>query len=428
MSVTVDYQISEYRLANGMRLFVSPDHSTPVVAVNLWYNVGARNEGPGQTGFAHLFEHIMFQGSRNVASGEHLQAMQNVGGSVNATTSFDRTNYFETVPTGALDLALWLEADRMATLEVTQENLDNQRDVVKEEKSQRYDNVPYGDSIERLLRLTFPTGHSYAHTVIGSVEDIDAATLQTASCFFHTYYHPANCTLTIVGDIEPDEAFAKVETYFGHIEPGPVIARMDAPQLQPLVGIPRETATGVVPADALYFCWRLPAHGTSALDACEIALDILGGSQTSRLYRRLVHHDAIASSTSAGTMGLIEGTSLGLAYARALDGSDLNDVENIMIEELERLACDGPTEDELAMVRVQFERSWLSQLAAMDSRADLINQYATLHHDPDRVNRRIAEFCAIGMDQVRDAVSTWLRPEQRAVLHYRKEAVEQETT
>ena len=418
----LSYPLSERKLANGLRVIVSPDHAAPVVAVNLWYDVGSRDEAPGQTGFAHLFEHLMFQGSAQVASGEHLGAMQAAGGSVNATTWFDRTNYFEAVPSGAVDLALWLEADRMATLPaaLTQDNLDNQREVVKEEKRQRYDNVPYGDVIEHALALTFPPDHPYAHTVIGSMADLDAASTSDAASFFTNYFHPGNCVLTLVGDIEPEDGFARAERYFGGIPAARTPQRPEAAPLPPLAGVPRVSVTEPVPAGAVYMTWRLPARGTRVYDAAEIALDVLGGSQTSRLYRRLVHGDRCASAAGSSPMGLIGGTSFGFAFARALEDTGLDTLEDTMLEEFSRFAEDGPTDEELARTRVQFEREWLGQLARFESRADLFGCYATLHGRPELVNSRVAEFCSITADEVRDAARAWLRPEQRAVLTYRR--------
>ena len=215
----IAYPIAERTLANGLRVVVSEDHTVPTVTVNLWVGVGSRHEPAGRTGFAHLFEHLMFQGSRNVKSGEHFSALMAEGGRLNATTWFDRTNYFETIPKGALELALWLEADRHGHLldAVTQENLDNQRDVVKEEKRQRYDNVPYGNALVDVYATVFPEGHPYHHPTIGSMEDLDAASLEDVHAFFRHYYGPNNAVLTIVGDVEPEDAFAKVETYFGRL-------------------------------------------------------------------------------------------------------------------------------------------------------------------------------------------------------------------
>src|SRR3954447_10816107 len=253
----ISYPLAEHTLANGLRVLVSEDHTVPNVAVNLWVGVGSRHETPGRTGLPHLFEHLMFQASRNVASGEHFSALMNEGGHLNATTWFDRTNYFETVPTGALELALWLEGDRHGHLldAVTQENLDNQRDVVKEEKRQRYDNVPYGTALTDVYATVFPEGHPYHHPTIGSMEDLDAASLEDVHAFFRHYYGPNNSVLTIVGDVDPDDAFAKVEKYFG-----PLPASAQPPphaehHLDPLTEPVRLERLEEVPNDRLHLAW-----------------------------------------------------------------------------------------------------------------------------------------------------------------------------
>ncbi|MGL5860632.1 MAG: M16 family metallopeptidase, partial [Phycicoccus sp.] len=209
----LDYPIHTRALDNGLRVIVSPDHTVPNVTVNIWVGVGSRHESTGRTGLAHLFEHLMFQGSRNVRSGEHFEALMAEGGRLNATTWFDRTNYFATVPTGATELALWLEADRHGHLldAVNQENLDNQRDVVKEEKRQRYDNQPYGNALVDLYAAVFPEGHPYHHPTIGSMADLDAADLDDVHDFFRRFYAPDNTVVTLCGDIRPDDGFAAVE-------------------------------------------------------------------------------------------------------------------------------------------------------------------------------------------------------------------------
>ncbi|HWI33836.1 MAG TPA: pitrilysin family protein, partial [Lapillicoccus sp.] len=227
----ISYPIAERTLANGLRVVVSEDHTVPTVTVNLWVGVGSRHEPAGRTGFAHLFEHLMFQGSRNVKSGEHFSALMAEGGRLNATTWFDRTNYFETIPKGALELALWLEADRHGHLldAVTQENLDNQRDVVKNEKRQSYDNRPYGSFYEKLMAAVFPPGHPYHHTPIGSMADLDAASLEDVTAFFKTYYVPNNAVLTVAGDVEEAAVFHAAERLFGPIEPNPELPAFRRP-------------------------------------------------------------------------------------------------------------------------------------------------------------------------------------------------------
>jgi len=424
MTSTLDYPFTERVLDNGLRVIVSPDHATPSVAVNLWYDVGSRHEAPGKTGFAHLFEHIMFEGSAHVRAGEHIAAMQAAGASVNATTWFDRTNYFESLPVGGLELALWLEADRMATLldALTRENLDNQREVVKEEKRQRYDNVPYGDVMERLIALLFPPDHPYGHTTIGSMADLDAASLDDVRDFFAGHYMPNNAVLSLVGDVEPEEGFALVEKYLGPVPrrdrtPAPV-----QPELPPLSGLPRAETTAAVPADAVYFGWRLPAVGTVGFDAAQLAISVLGEGQTSRLHQRLVRRDELAQSAGAGALGLIGGNSYALGWARCHDGIDPHRAEEALITELDRLATDGPTAEELELAGAQFERQWLQTMAMISSRADQLSGMATLLDQPGRINTRIDEIAAIGIDQVAAAARDLLTPERRATLVFHKEA------
>lgn len=416
------YPIHDTRLDNGLRVIVSPDHLAPAVAVNLWYDVGSRHEQPGRTGFAHLFEHLMFQGSANVDSGQHIALMQAAGASVNATTWFDRTNYFEALPTGGLELALWLEADRMASLldSVGQDNLDNQREVVKEEKRQRYDNVPYGDVMERLVGLTFPPDHPYGHTTIGSMADLDAASLEWVHAFFRAHYLPNNCVLTLAGDVTAEDGIALVKRYFAHIPPGRAPAPAPAPDLGPITGMPRQETEADVPADAAYLSWRLPPLGTPAVDAADLALSILGGGQTSRFHKTLVRERELCSTTGSAALQLIGGHSIGFASARARDEIDIAAVEEAMVAELDRFAADGPTEAEVHRAHAQFERGWLQALARLETRADQLSQAATLLDDPNRINTRIAAVTAIGGEEIRDAARTHLVPTHRATLIYRR--------
>jgi len=420
----IAYPIHTRALANGLRVVVSPDHTVPAVAVNLWYDVGSRDELPGERGWAHLFEHLMFSGSQHVASGEHLNALQAVGGIVNATTWFDRTNYFETLPAGALELALWMEADRLATLpeHLTEASVDTQREVVKEEKRQRYDNVPYGDAMEHLVELAFGPDHPYGHTTIGSMADLDAATAAGAAAFFRNHYRPDNAVLTLVGDITAKEGFKRAERAFGHVPSWNPRPRPQPATLPPLAGVPTCQLSGRVPAAAVYFAWRLPPRDTPEFDACDLALAALGGGQTSRLHQQLVRGQEVAAGAGASALPLIGGNSLGLVQVRALPGDDGTVAMSAALAEVERLAETGPTEAELARAKVQFEREWLTQLARFDSRADTISAYAVLHRDPDRVNRRLTEVRTLTREQVAQACAEHLQSAQRAQLDYRQEA------
>lgn len=416
----LDYPVHRRTLPNGLRVVVSPDHTVPNVTVNLWVGVGSRHEQAGRTGFAHLFEHLMFQGSRNVRSGEHFEALMAEGGRLNATTWFDRTNYFETVPKGALELALWLEADRHAHLldALTQENLDNQRDVVKEEKRQRYDNQPYGTALIDVYATVFPEGHPYHHPTIGSMEDLDAAGLEDVHAFFRRYYAPDNTVLTLCGDVEPEEGFALVERHFGGIESRAEAPRPALAQLEPLAAPVRVERREQVPNDRLHVAFRLPVDGTDELVAATVALDCLGGLSTSRLVRRLVRREQSAVGAHATAWGFVDGVSLGFVVIDAAPDADPADLEAVLVEELERLAADGPTEAELEASIAQSERAWLSALASQEERADLLSRYALLHDDPEIVNTHLDRVRAVTAERVVEVTRRWLRPESRAVVAY----------
>ncbi len=420
------YPIHQRTLGNGLRVVVSPDHSVPLAAVNLWYDVGSRDERPGEFGWAHLFEHLMFSGSEHVGSGEHLNALQALGGSVNATTWFDRTNYFETLPVGALDLALWMEADRLATLpdHLDEASLQTQREVVKEEKRQRYDNVPYGDAMPQLVELLFGPDHPYGHTTIGSMADIDGATVTGAATFFRNHYRPDNAVLTIVGDITAKDGFKRAERFFGHLPSWNPKVRPPTVALAPLSDVVTREVTGRVPAAASYYAWRLPERDTWAFDACELAMSVLGAGQTSRLHKELVRSQRVAAGVGASAMPLIAGTSLGVVQVRALPGQEFSQAHRAALTQIERFAEQGPTQAELDRAKAQYAREWLTELARFDSRADLIGAYATLHGDPERVNRKLAEVEGLTLDQVAEACGTFLQPGRRAQLDYRQEAVD----
>ena len=416
----ISYPLAERTLANGLRVIVSEDHTVPNVAVNLWVGVGSRHETPGRTGFAHLFEHLMFQGSRNVASGEHFSALMDEGARLNATTWFDRTNYFETVPTGALELALWLEADRHGHLldAVTQENLDNQRDVVKEEKRQRYDNVPYGSALIDIYATVFPDGHPYHHPTIGSMEDLDAATLEDVHDFYRAHYGPNNTVLTLVGDVTPEEGFAAAEKYFGPLPAIELRSRDRHPQLPPVPEPVHLDRVGDVPNDRLYISFRLPVDTTPDYLACQVAVDVIGGLASSRLVRRLVRGDETAVAVGGWTMGLVDGSGLGTITVDVAAGADVDEIEAAVCEEIQRFLDDGPDAAELESVIADTERSWLSALASLEERADHISHHALLTGDPGYVNSFVDRIRDVSAEQARAAAQAWLDPRSRVVVRY----------
>jgi len=424
----LDYKIADRTLANGLRVIVSEDHSVPNVTVNLWVNVGSRHEVEGRTGLAHLFEHLMFQGSRNVASGEHFSALMAAGGRLNATTWFDRTNYFETLPRGALDLALWMEADRHGYLldAVNQENFDNQRDVVKEEKRQRYDNMPYGNALIDIYAAIFPPGHPYHHATIGSMEDLDAASVEDVHEFFRLNYGPNNTVLALVGDLTPDEGFAAAEKYFGPLPAAAAARRGPVSALAPLSAPVRDEHVEDVPASRLYIAFRLPVDDTPEFFASSLAMDIIGGLATSRLYRRLVRGEQIATSVSANAMGFVDGVSLGFMVIDVADGFSADVVEEAVCEELVALAEQGPNEIEMESALAQAERGWLSSLASQEERADHICHFAMLQGDSGYINTLLDRLGEVTADQVHQAAATWLQPTSRAVVAYLKQDLKQD--
>ena len=424
----LDYPVHERTLPNGLRVVVSPDPSVPNVTVNIWVGVGSRHELPGGTGFAHLFEHLMFQGSRDVASGEHFEALMAQGGRLNATTWFDRTNYFETVPKGALELALWLEADRHGHLldAVNQTNLDNQRDVVKEEKRQRYDNQPYGNALIDVYAAVFPEGHPYHHSTIGSMEDLDAASVEDVHAFFRAHYAPDNTLLTLCGDVTPEDGFALAERYLGAIEPNPQPRRPAVEPLGPLTTPVRVERREDVPNDRLHIAFRLPVDESEEFTAAGLALDALGGLASSRLVRRMVRREQSALGVHATSWGFVDGVSLGFLVIDVAGDSDTDAAEATLLEELERFAVEGPTEAEMDAAMAQAERGWLSMLASQEERADALSHYALLHGDPALVNTHLDRLRAVTPEQVRASAARWLRPESRAVVAYRADVETEE--
>ncbi|MDR1808281.1 MAG: insulinase family protein [Propionibacteriaceae bacterium] len=417
------YELHRHTLANGLRVVVNPDPWTPVVAVNLWYDVGSAHEVAGRTGFAHLFEHLMFSGSAHVRAGEHLAALQALGGEVNATTSFDRTNYFETVPAGVAELALWYEADRLGSLldAIDQATLDTEREVVKEEKRQRYDNVPYGDAFQFLVGLVFGPDHPYGHLPIGSMADLDAASVADVHDFFQTYYRPANAVLTLAGAVTADEGRALAETYFGGLPATPAPPRPDVAPLPPLAGLPRQTVTRAVPQHAVYCAWRVPPVGGTVAEALGLALSVLGDGLTARLYEALVR-PGLADSVGTTDLELARGNSVAVAYATARDGVTPAALEEALVTAWQGFLDEGPAEAELQRAVARATRDWLSALAGLDTRADAFSEATLNFDDPGRVNTWLAELAEIDAAAVQAAARDWLDPAQRATLVFEKEA------
>ncbi|MBA2555759.1 MAG: insulinase family protein [Chloroflexi bacterium] len=412
---------TDQRLANGLRVIVAPDHLAPVVAINLWYDVGSKHEVAGKTGFAHLFEHFMFQGSRHVAKAEHMSLIQGAGGVNNATTYFDRTNFFETLPSHQLEIGLWLEADRLATLldALSQENLDNQRDVVKNEKRQSYDNRPYGSFYERLMAAVFPPEHPYHHTPIGSMADLDEASLEDVQTFFRTYYAPNNAVLSIVGDVEPDQALSLVERYFAPIPPNLDIPLFSAPPLAARIGREiREVVPDAVPLERVHVGFRTPPFGSPEYDTLEVTGQILAGGKGSRLYHRLVRERQIAQDVTGFTLPLVAQRSIFAGWVTARPESDARTVEAGYLAELDRLAQEPVTPDELDRAHALIESSELAALGRVEEVADRLSMYATLFDRPELINEQLSRYLEVDAGRILEVAREVFRQDNRAVITY----------
>jgi len=413
--------IDRHQLANGLRVILSHDDRAPIVAVNLWYDVGSRHEKPGKTGFAHLFEHMMFQGSANVAKGEHFDLVQAAGGTLNASTWFDRTNYFEALPSHELELALWLESDRLASLlpAMTQEKLDNQRDVVKNERRWAVDNQPYGTWDENMQELLFPESHPYHHPPIGSMEDLDAASLADVMEFFTAYYAPNNAVLTVAGDFEPASALAMIEKHFGPIPANPAVPDPPSIALDAILGAERRLEVrDQVQLPRIYAGYRMPIFGSPGFDALEVAIDLLGSGRASRLYRSLVREQQVAQDVTTFAFPLVGGSAIFTIWVTARPDVAPATLEAALWTEVDRLTGDGPTDDELERVRNMHAAGVESSLERISERADRLSMYACLFDQPERINAEVSRYEAVDAGRVHEAMSASLRADNRVVLTY----------
>jgi zinc protease len=417
---SLDIEFEEYALENGLRVVLARDPSAPVVATNIWYNVGSRNERVGRTGFAHLFEHMMFQGSANVPEMAHFALIEQAGGSLNGSTWLDRTNYYETLPAHYLELALWLESDRMGFLlpAMTQDKLDNQRDVVKNERRWRVDNQPYGDWDERLQMMMYPEDHPYHHSVIGSMEDLDAASLEDVEQFFRTYYAPNNAVLSLVGDFEPARAKELIERYFGGIPRGPSIPALPGrTELSATLGGEiRDTVEQDISLSRIYQAYRIPAYGTKDYYAGLVASYVLGYGRASLLYRTLIREQQVAQDIVAYAFPIVVGASMLVLWATARPEIDVTALDAALSKQIEAMSRVDDADVERAMALLEARH--LTDLQTVDERADQLSMYATLFDDPGRINTELARVRAVTAADVRAFAQKYLQPENRAVLSY----------
>lgn len=402
-------------LDNGLRVILQPDHSSPLVAVHLMVHAGSREERPGRTGFAHLLEHLLFQGSAHVGPADHFRLVQEAGGTLNGSTWFDRTNYFETVPSNQLDLALWLEADRMGWFlpAITQAKLDTQREVVKNERRQSYENRPYGLATETVLSAAFPEGHPYRHPTIGYMEDLEAATLDDVETFFRTWYTPGNAVLVLAGAFDPPDALRRVERYFGEIAPGPEPDRAAAFPA-PCSGT-RLTLQDAVTVPRVYRMAPAPAFPEAGYEATGVLALVLAGGRSSRLYDELVFDRQIAQDVHAYVWPLEKIGMLWLV-ATARPGVSAPELESAMDEVLARLVEEGATHAEVSGARNRARRQIVRRISGVGGRAEVLAHAALLRGDPAYVNDAFELYDAVTPDHVGDLAVELLRPGNRTVV------------
>ncbi len=386
----------------------------PVVSIAVYYDVGSRNERVGRTGFAHLFEHMMFQGSENVPKAAHFQYIFNAGGTMNGTTSTERTNYFETLPSNYLPLALWLESDRMRTLKVTQENLDNQRSAVQEEKRLRYDNQPYVTAFLRMNELIF-VNPANAHSTIGSMEDLDAATIDDVREFFRIYYAPNNAVITIVGDFDVAEARALIEKYFAGIPAQPVPPGVDVSEPE-TVAIPAERFPDpLAPAPAFVLGWKIPARRTREFYALSLAGSLLFEGDSSRLYQKLVKGDESVISIEGG-LDERRGPSALYIFALPKPGEDPDAIRSQIFDEIKRIATDGPTDDEMEKLRNSLCNDAVRGRQSTMYRAQRLAEFALYDSNPRLIDAELDHYLSITAADIKNAVARYLDVDNRVVL------------
>ena len=418
--------IQQFSLANGLRIVLCEDHAVPVVSVALYYDVGSRNERVGRTGFAHLFEHMMFQGSENVPKAAHFQYIFNAGGSMNGTTSTERTNYYETLPASHLPLALWLESDRMRSLKVTQENLDNQRNAVQEEKRLRYDNQPYVNAFLRINELIFKNPAN-AHSTIGSMEDLDAATIEDVQEFFRIYYAPNNAVLAIVGDFASGEAIDLVRKYFEGIPSQPTPPPVDVSEPEDVAQSQEVFDDKLAPAPAFVLGWKIPPRRTPDFYALSLAADLIFEGDSSRLYQKLVKGDESVVSIQGG-IDERRGPSALYIFALPKPGEEVAAIRNQIFDEIRSLRTSGPSPAEMEKLRNGLCNDVVRGRQSTMYRAQRLAEYALYDGDPTLFDTELDHYLGITAEQIRSAVERFLDVDNRVVLDIVPAAAAEDTS
>jgi predicted Zn-dependent peptidase len=412
--------LQTFRLDNGLRVTLAPDHTVPAVSVNLWYRVGSAHERPGRTGFAHLFEHMLFQGSENVGANEHFELIQRAGGTLNGSTWLDRTNYYETVPAHYFELALWLEADRMGRLlpAMTQEKLDTQRDVVKNERRWSMDNQPYGTWWERLPALAYPPDHPFHHSLIGSFEDLDAATLDDVRAFFARHYTPDNAVMSIVGDIEPTNARALVERHFGTIPAGSGPAPLPPMALPAAMEGAREVVVDNVAAARLFAAFRVPPFGSEEGVTASVCAALLGSRRGSLLHQKLVREMKLATEVNAFTFDLPVAADLLIIDVTAHPGMPSEMLEAALSGELMRLLERGVDDSAVERAVAVAENEFLVALESSEGRADALSKFASYLGDARLALEYTTRLRGVTRDRIEAFARRYLKRQDQVALLY----------
>ena len=415
----IEVKYTEFRLPNGLHVILHEDHSVPIATVNTWYRVGSANELPGRTGFAHLFEHLMFMGSGHAPYGEFDSQLESVGGGNNASTANDRTNYYIDVPANALELALFLESDRMGYLldAMNPKTVDAQRDVVKNERRQSYENRPYGMADIALNEMLYPEGHPYHWPVIGYMEDLTAASYEDVVNFFRTYYTPSDASLVVAGDIDPVRTRQLIEKWFSDVKPGPASKPLTIPGVA-LTSVQKKTMTDRVQLPRLTLAWLTPRHFEPGDSALDIVADVLAGGKNSRLYKRLVYELQIAQDVSAFQESMNLSSDFQIV-ATPRPGHTVDELQKVIDEEIVKLQTEGPTAHEVERALNQIEASFynrMERLGGFGGKADQINGYFSKTGDPDYFNEDLGRYRALSPSDIRAAAQAFLPRDRRVEL------------
>jgi len=408
-------EMIDMQLNNGLRVIVAEDHTTPIVAVDIWYKVGSRDEKPGKSGFAHLFEHMMFEGSENVAKSEHMKIINDVGGIVNGSTTQDRTNYWEVVPANQLELVLWLEADRMRSLNLTMENFENQRDTVKEERRMRVDNQPYMRVLYEMKDEVAYTNFAYRHSVIGSMEDLDNASLEDVRRFHDLYYRPNNAVMSIVGDVEIPQTIDLVKKYFEEIPPGPPVPVVDLSEPPQQSEKRTQYRDPFAPFTAYLFAYHIPDRRHTDYYAIELLEKILFDGESSRLYRKLVEEQQLVLHLLGGSDGKF-GPSLFFGFVQISPQGNIAAVEQTVRAELADLTENRITDKELEKAKNKIKADFYLKQESVRARADQFCMYATVFDKPGLLYQELDRYLAVTAEELREVATRYFTPDNRTVI------------